>query len=113
MEEYLADHLRDHSVWNDIPFWEQHYFDVVAKAFKKKFTVKSLAEALSAGWIEEHLKFLSQFTASFAHEMRKWSLAEEGMTTFFANVYERLQLPTKFVFFLSFFSFLVSSTFTV
>jgi hypothetical protein len=95
MEEYLADHLRDHSVWNDIPFWEQHFFDVVAKAFKKKFVVKTLIEALSAGWIEDHLRFLAQFVASFAHEMRKWSLAEEGMGTFLINVFERLQMPQK------------------
>ncbi len=95
MEEYICDHLRDHSVWNDVNFWDQHFFDVVGKAFKKKFANKSLSEALSGGWTEEHLKFLAQFTASFAHEMTRWSLAEEAMSTFLASVFERLQVPAR------------------
>ncbi len=96
MEEHLCDHLRDHSVWNDVNFWDQHFFDVVGKAFKKKFVGKSLSDALSGGWSDEHLKFLSQFTASFGHEMTRWSLAEESVGTFLAAVYDRLQIPQRY-----------------
>jgi hypothetical protein len=95
MEEYICDHLRDHSVWADVNFWDQHFFDVVGKAFKKKFANKSLSDALSGGWSEEHLKFLAQFIASFAHEMTRWSLAEEALGTFLSSVFDRLQVPTK------------------
>lgn len=56
--------------------------------------VKTLTEA-SASFLDDHLRFLSQFTASFAHEMRKWSLTDEGMAAFLAGVFERLQMPPK------------------
>ena len=48
------------------------------KAFKKKFARLSIGRAQQAGWGDDQLKFLSQFTASFAHEMCRWSLAEDG-----------------------------------
>ncbi len=95
MEEYLADHLRDHSIWNDVRFWEQHFWDVVGKAFKKKFARLSIGKAQQTGWGDEQLKFLSQFTASFAHEMCRWSLPEEAAKNFFDLVFERLVLPAK------------------
>lgn len=68
MEEYLADHLRDHSIWADVRFWEQHFWDVVGKSFKKKFNRLSLGKAQTDGWNDDHLKYLSQFLASFAHK---------------------------------------------
>jgi hypothetical protein len=96
MEEYLADHLRDHSIWADVRFWEQHFWDVIGKAFKKKFARLSISKAQQSGWQEDQSKFLAQFIASFAHEMGRWSLPEAAMKEFFELVFERLVLPSKF-----------------
>ncbi len=96
MEEFLADHLRDHSIWADVRFWEQHFWDVIGKAFKKKFARLSLGKAQQAGWLDEQSKFLSQFVASFAHEMGRWSMPEAAMKEFFELVFERLVLSAKY-----------------
>ncbi len=42
MEDFLADHLRDHTIWADVRFWEQHFWDVIGKSFKKKFARLSI-----------------------------------------------------------------------
>ena len=96
MEEHLADHLRDHSIWADVLFWEQHLWDVLPKTFKKKFTPVTLAKAQQDGYADDQLKFLSQFVASFAHEMGRWSVTPEGMEEFFKLIFERLVLPSKY-----------------
>jgi hypothetical protein len=79
MEEYLADHLHDHPIWNDVRFWDQHFADVIQKGFKKKFHRLSIGSAISSGWSEEQLRFLTQFVASFAHESKRWSLDDAGV----------------------------------
>jgi hypothetical protein len=65
-------------------------------AFKKKFQRLSLGKAQQAGWQDEQSRFLSQFVASFAFEMGRWSLPESAMKEFFDLVFERLVLGAKY-----------------
>lgn len=96
MEEYLADQLRDHSIWSDVRFWEQHFWDVIGKAFKKKFSRLSIGSALGDGWSDDHLKFLAQFVATFADETKRWAVGEDDVKQLLSAIFERLSMPTKY-----------------